>query len=194
MGINLAGGFSGALGGGLTGGGLGFGPVGAGIGAGIGLLGGLFGGGGLSEEEKQARQRLLALGGQGFDPMMADQSDIRGQQLQQLQRLTALAEGRGPSLASQAINRGVNQAASSQQALAGSATGRGVGPGAAYRNAASTSAGMAQTAIGQGGMARAAEQLGALSQLTGAQYGARGQDESLSTFNANQFNDASMRN
>lgn len=194
MAINLAGGFSGALGGGLTGAGLGFGPGGALVGGLLGGLGGLFGGGGLSEEEKQARARLLSLGGAGFDPQQANQSDLRGQQLAQLDRLTALAEGRGPSLAAQQMRQGVNQAAASQQAMAGSAVGRGVGPGAAYRNAASTSAGMAQNMIGQTGMARAAEQLGALGQLSGTIQGARGQDEALGMFNAGQFNDSQMRN
>lgn len=186
-------GFSGALGGGLTGAGLGLGPAGAIIGGGLGLLGGLFGGGGLTPEQEEAQKRMMALSNGGFDPRQAGQSDIRGQQMAQLQRLTALAEGRGPSLAQQQMNVGLDQAQAANQAMAGSATTRGVGPGAAYRNAASTGAAQQQNMIGQAGMARAAEQLGALQQLTGAQYGARGQDEQLGMFNAGQYNDASLR-
>lgn len=181
----------GALGGGLGGGA--FGPGGAVLGAGLGALGGLLGGSGLTPEQEEAQRRMMALSNGGFNPAQAGQSDIRGQQLAQLQRLTALAEGRGPSLALQQMNVGLNQAQAANQAMAGSATTRGVGPGAAYRNAASTSAAQQQNMIGQAGMARAAEQLGALQQLTGAQYGARGQDETLGMFNANQMNDASLR-
>lgn len=186
-------GFSGALGGGLAGGSIG-GPAGAIIGGGLGLLGGLFGGSGLSKEQEEAQRRLLALGSQGFDPRMAAGSDVRSQQMDQLGRLTALAEGRGPSFASQQMQQGLRMGQASNQAAAGSAIGRGVGPGAALRNASSMNSSMAQNTIGQTGMARSMEQLGALSQLTGAQAGVRGADESLNMFNAGQYNDTQQRN
>lgn len=180
--------FVGGLGGGLGGGAVG-GPAGALIGGAGGFLGGLFGGSGEDPQLVEARKRLLALGGQGLGPAaQAGMSDLRPRQVNYLDQVQALAEGRGPSLATELMKDSMNRAEGSQNATAARAVGAGSGAGGAYRQAGANVAAMQSQAGRDTGMMRAQEQLNALSQLGQGIYGARGQDESLNTFNTQQTN------
>lgn len=188
--VNLAGGFTGAVGGALGGSSIpGLGPFGA-IGGGLlGGLGGLFGGSGKDQMTEEARRRLLALGGQNLTAAQAGMSDQRGRQLNYLDQLQALSEGRGPSLARELLQDSMKQAEASQASTAAGATGRGVGAGAAYRNAAGTLGSMGQAAQRTGALARAQEQLGAMSMLGQNIAATRGADEFNNQFNVGQTND-----
>lgn len=185
-------GLSGAGGGALAGGAIG-GPAGAIIGGGLGLLGGLFGGSGEDPQVAEARKRLMALSGQDIGFERAGGSDVRGRQMGYLDQVSALSQGRGPSLAREMLRDSMERAKSAGTSAVASAVGRGVGPGGAYRNATNVMAAQQNQAARTGAMAGAAEQLGALSTLGGALQGVRGQDENLSMFNAGQFNDQQAR-
>jgi hypothetical protein len=110
-------------------------------------------------------------------------SGFRNMQADYLRQVRALAQGSGPSLATEML-RGQNQAiALNQNAMAAGARGNGA---LAARNAMNNAAGQMGTAAGQASMARAQEQLGALQQWGYGTYGARNQDEEMNRFNAAQ--------
>lgn len=118
-------------------------------------------------------------------------SDFRGDQRDLVSRLQALASGRGPSLAQEQLRQGVDRATSQQYAMAAGARGNA---GLAQRNAMNAAGMLQSQAAGQGAMARAAEQLGALSQLGTATGQGRAMDDSMAQFNAGQSNQFSLAN
>lgn len=176
----------GAAGGAMAGGT--FGPAGGLLGGILGGFGGLFGGGGSDPQQEEIRRRLLALSGPGGPAAQAGMSDQRDRQITYLDQLQALSEGRGPSLAREMLQDSLKRSEASQAAVAASGTGRGVGAGGGYRQAANNMGAMQSQANGQMAMARAQEQLGALGML-GSNIGAtRGADENMNQFNVQQQN------
>lgn len=179
----LQGGIGGALGGASVGG-----PLGALAGGVLGGLGGLFGGGGSDPQQEEIRKRLLAMSEAGMNPAQAGLSDQRDRQVTYLDQLKALTEGRGPSLAREMLQDSLQRSEASQASVGASSVGRGVGAGAAYRQAGNNMGAMQSQAGGQMAMARAQEQLGALG-MYGQNIGAtRNADEGMSQYNATQRN------
>lgn len=176
----------GGLGGAATG--AAFGPGGALVGGGIGaLLGGLGGmfGAGQNQPGSQQRDMLLGLAseaGRRGAPQQSQLSGFRDDQKDLIARLKALANGQGPSLATEMLRKQNETNTQNQVAMAGGARGN---PALAARQAQNNAAGMANASNAQAAQARIAEQLGALQQLGLTSYGARGQDEANSQFNSN---------
>lgn len=112
-------------------------------------------------------------------------SDFAADQRWLLDQLRAQALGQGPSLAKEQLRLGADQNVAAQQALA--ATGRGNAAMAA-RQAAQNTANINQNMAGQAALAGIQERLGALGQIGGVAGQARGQDQDLSMFNADQYN------
>lgn len=162
---------------------------------GAGPLGGLIGAAGGPSNAQQGmledRNRLLAFEQQMQaanplgDAAQAGVSDFRGDQRDLVSRLQALASGQGPSLAQEQLKQGVDRATNQQYAMAAGARGN---PALAQRNAMNMAGALQSQAAGQGAMARAAEQLGALSQLGTATGQGRSMDDAQSQFNTGQLN------
>jgi hypothetical protein len=182
-GMSAEGGLSGFAGGGLLGGALGAFGIGTGSEAGDQLMGDrdrmlAF------EQEMAGRQnpQLGPAGQAGVSDFRADQRDLVG-------RLQAMASGKGPSLAQEQLRQGVDRATNQQYAMAAGARGNA---GMAQRNAMNNAGMMQSQAAGQGALARAAEQLGALSQLGSATGQGRSMDDAQSQFNTGQQNQVSL--
>lgn len=192
-GQGIQGGIGGAMGGFSVGG-----PVGAAIGGGLGLLGGLFGGGGgdayrnrLSDFEREVAGRQAPQAGPAAQ---AGYSDFRGNQAALISQLEALSQGRGPSLAAQQMREAMDRSTGAQASMAAGAAGRGMGAGAAYRNAANQAGAIQSQGARDTAMARTQEQLGALNQLGMSIYSARGADESMNRFNTAAQNQQMLSN
>ena len=175
-----------ALKGGLGGAGTGaaFGPAGAIIGGGLGGLMGLLGSGSTSTPGSQQRDMLMGLAGEAGRrgaPQTSQLSGFRDDQKDLIARLKAMANGQGPSLATEML-RNQNQTNTQNQVAMG-AGARG-NPALAARQAMNNAAGMAGQAGMQASQARTAEQMQANQLLGLTAYGARGQDEANSQFNA----------
>ncbi len=175
----------GAVGGAATG--SAFGPWGALIGGGVGgLLGGIGGAMDGTPEGQEQRDLLMALqreaAGRG-PPQDVSFSDFRGDQRDYINRVRALSEGRGPSLAQEMLRKNTQEAMQNQTAMAAGARGN---PALAARTAQNATAGITAQAAQSAAMARAQEQLGAMQQLGLGIYGARGQDEGVTTGNADR--------
>lgn len=166
-----------------------FGALGGGL---LGGLGSYFGGQGPApgaqdlEKLRAFYDQMSQQGGVQLPPAaQAGQSGFRDNQANLISQLEALSQGRGPSLASQMLQQQTNQATENQYAQAAGARGN---PALANRQAMNNAAQLQSQAGAQMANARVAEQLGALQQLGLGIYGARGQDEGLSQFNAGQTN------
>lgn len=183
-------GLKGAAGGAMAGAGLG-GPAGAVVGGAIGGISGFLSGG-ESEQDKLQRERLNLLYGQAANrgaPQMGPAaqggySTFRNNQSDLVNRLDALSRGQGPSLAAQQFQAATDRNMAAQQSMAQS--GRG-GPLAAF-NAANNMGHLGAQAAQGSAMARIQEQQMALNQLGLTLHGARGADESMNQFNANEQN------
>ena len=196
---NWTSGGEGALGGALTGASIGSaaGPWGAAIGGGVGAIGGgllgLFGNG----NDDQTRQMLMdyynqlmknppqlgAAGQSQYSGFRTNQSDL-------INRLEALSQGKGPSLAAQQFQQATDRNMSAQQAMANS--GRG-GPMAALT--AANNMGMLGAQAAQGSaIARTGEELGAFGQLGNVIAQGRSADEATNMFNTGQSNQFQMAN
>ena len=194
---NYSQGIQGAAGGAMAGGSLGGAP-GAIIGGGLGLLGGLFGGGGGDEyrnrlaamEQEFANRHAPQVGQAG----QAGMSDFRGNQAALIAQLEALSRGQGPSLAANQMREAMDRSVGAQASLAAGAAGRGVGQGAALRNASNQTAAIQSQGSRDTGMMRVQEQLGALQQLGLNIHGARGADESMNRFNTSSNNQFALAN
>lgn len=178
----------GAAGGGMGGFAVG-GPLGGAIGAGLGGLVTLFGGGG-SRDKYQSQLQGLADTYGGRDPYQAAQageSSFRGNQQSLVDQLTAMGNGTAPSLAEAQLRSATDRNVRQAQALSA-----GSGPNAALAQfrAQNAQAGMGAQAAQDAASARIAEQQAALNQLGLVLQGARGQDQSLGQFNAEQLNQA----
>ena len=195
MSYNTGQGVKGAAGGAMAGFGVG-GPLGGLIGGGLGLLAGF--GGGESENDKRMRQMLMdyyqqagnrqapqtgAAAQAGYSSFRQNQQDLIG-------RLEALSKGQGPSLAMAQYQAATDRNMAAQQSMAQS--GRG-GPLAAF-NAANNMGQLGAQAAQGSAAARIQEQQMALNQLGLTLHGARGADESINTFNANETNQSALAN
>ncbi len=171
----------GAVGGAMTGASLGAvgGPLGVGLGAAAGgLLGGLGGYFGSAGDDEYTRI-LEEAKRRGISPDAA-YSSFRTNQTGLINRLEAMSQGQGPSVATENFRQATDRGGAQQMALAQSGRGN---PGAmgmqALNNAAMINAQGQQTLQG----ARAQEQRDATQQLGLAIYGARGADEDMNRFN-----------
>lgn len=187
----------GGVGGALAGGGA-FGLPGALIGGGLGALGGLFGGDPAAEYRKRLMQLEQEFAGrnapQAGSAFQAQNSGFRQNQASLISQLEALARGQGPSLATELMKQNTNRLAGQQAALAQSTAGRGVGAGAAFRQASNATSAIGAQAAADTGAMRAQEQLGALNQLGLTLHGARSLDESNARFNAGANNQVMLAN
>lgn len=136
------------------------GAVGGGL---LGGLAGLFGNNGAADYQTQLQQ--LAQQYAMRNPPKAQQSQFRGQQQTLISQLENLATGNGPSVAAQQMQVGQNQASAQEASAAAGAGGRGVNAGAALRQAMNTNAETNQSIVGQTGIARASEEMGAYQEL-----------------------------
>lgn len=176
----------GAIGGGL--GGSTFGPGGTIVG---GLLGGIAGGlGGNAQDEQNKRLQgfysELSRGAPQNGPAYTGAySDFRNNQKNLISQLEAMAQGRGPSLATEqlkaATDRNIKQQMGLAQSGAGNATAAAM---AASNNAANLGAQAAQDSA----QARIQEQFNAINNLGLNLHGARDADEGMNRFNAGQQN------
>ncbi len=104
----------------------------------------------------------------------ARESQLRQDQVRNLDMMGQLARGQGPSAADAQLRDSLRRNVSAQQALAASARpGQGA---AAQRMASQQGSLLGGSLAGQGAVARANEQVGAINALSGALQGARGQD------------------
>jgi hypothetical protein len=171
------------------------GPYGAAIGGVAGGLLGMFGGDD-GEQNKQALEEYRKMVMQRQAPQMGDAaqasaSGFRANQQAMIDRLDALASGRGPSIASAQLNEATDKNIAAQQSMAQSGRGN-----AAYANmvAANNMQNLGQNAAQQSVAARLQE-TNMANQLLGSTLNqARGSDEQLSTFNAQQQNYAAEAN
>lgn len=194
MSYNWQQGLKGAGGGALAGASVG-GPIGAVIGGGLGLLGGF--GGGESEAEAQQRKMLMDLykTGSGAAPQLGNAqysaySGFRQNQTGLVNRLEAMANGQGPSLARQMFEQATDRNMRAQQSMA--ASGRG-GP-LAQLTAANNMAMLGANAAQGGAIARTNEQMQAIGQLGGVIAQGRGADENTNIFNAQSQNQFQLAN
>lgn len=194
MSWNTGQGLKGAAGGALAG--SAFGPAGTIIGGGLGLLAGGFGSG-ENEQDAQYRKMLMDYYGQG--PMQAPQlgnaaqsaySGFRQNQTGLVNRLEAMANGQGPSLARQQFEQATDRNMRGQQAMA--ASGRG-GP-LAQLTAANNMAQLGANAAQGSALARTNEQMQAIGQLGGVIAQGRGADEQTNMWNAGQSNQFAIQN
>lgn len=153
---------------------------------------------GMNQDEAttEARNRLLAMGSAGA--MRTNQANQDSRTLNQYQipladRLTALAEGRGPSAAQLQMQDALARAGSAQSSLARGAANRGVGAGAAFRQAANQTAALQAQGARDAGLMRVQEQLGANQLLGGVAQGMRQSGEQMNQFNAEQMNRMRMQ-
>lgn len=193
----------GALGGAATGATIGSvaGPYGTAIGAGVGAIGGgLLGYFGSNDDAQKAQQDKIEqyrqmIMSQGFDPVQAKTvgapSGFRTNQQDLIKRLDAASQGRGPSIADEQLKQSVDRNTSLQQSMAQSGRGNATLANiVAANNSNNFGQGAAQTAVAS----RLQEQQMA-NQLYGQVVGqARGQDEQISQFNAQQQNFAAQAN
>lgn len=195
MGFNWEQGLKGAGGGALAGGSIG-GPWGAAIGGGVGLLSGLFGG--ESEDEAANRKMLMDYyGGIGKGPMaqagpaaQSAYSGFRANQTGLINRLEAMANGQGPSLARQQFEQATDRNMRGQQAMAASGRGGPLSQLTAANNMAMLGANAAQGSA----LARTNEQMQAIGQLGGVIAQGRGADEQTNMFNAESKNQMAIQN
>lgn len=183
----------GAIGGGM--GGASMGGWGALAGAGLGGLAGMFGSN--PQEEHQARlqkmeQEYSRRDAPHVGAAQGDLSSFRGNQQGLVSRLEALSQGKGPSLAQQQLQAAQDRNMRQQQAMAASV--RGPSQSAAQFQAMNNAGMMGAQSAQDAASARIAEQQMALQQLGGALQGARGMDEQMSQFNAQQQNQIAMAN
>ena len=198
--MNWSSGIEGAGGGALTGAALGSvvpgvgTAIGAGVGGGLGLLAGLFGNSD-QDAQKQALQQyyqsvLNRQAPQAGPAAQAGYSGFRQNQAHLVDRLEAMANGQGPSLAAQQFQAATDRNNAAQMSVANS--GRG-GPLAQFTAANNMATMGSQTAQGAA-MGRTAEELGAINQLGGVIAQGRGADENVNMFNSGQTNDMSRFN
>jgi hypothetical protein len=192
--VNWSGAGQGAAGGAAIG--ASFGPYGALIGGAAGGLIGAFTGGDDGEQNKQAledyrRMVMMRNAPQMGDAAQASASGFRVNQQAMIDRLDALASGRGPSIASAQLNEATDRNIAAQQSF--SQSGRG---NAAYANmlAANNMQNLGQGAAQQSVAARLQEQQLANQLLGNTLQQARGSDEQMSQFNAQQQNYAAEAN
>lgn len=146
------------------------------------------------EATKKAREQLLALGKQ--DPLQwgpqsyasSDYDTLNKYQRPLADRLNALAEGRGPSAAQLQMQDAMDRASATQGSLARGAVSRGVGAGAAFRNAGNMAANIQAQGARDAAIVRSQEQLQANQLLGGVAQGMRQQYENLEQFNTGQAN------
>ncbi len=190
-------GLKGAGGGALAGGALG-GPIGAGVGALAGGAIGLFSGSGESENEQMQRKMMMdyyaQIGQRGMDQTgpagQSAYSGFRQNQTGLVNRLEAMANGQGPSLAKQQFEQATDRNMRGQQAMA--ASGRG---GPLSQLTAANNMGMLGANAAQGSaLARTNEQMQAIGQLGGVINQGRGADEQTNMFNTNQSNQFQLQN
>lgn len=168
--------------------------VGAGAGGLLGALGSYIGGGPQNPGQSEI-DRMNALYDQlgNRTPLgpaaQAGYSGFRGDQRGYINQLQALANGQGPSLATNMLNQATADATNNQYAQAAGARGNA---SLANRSAANSAAMLQGQAAQAGANARVQEQLGALGMLGGTIQGARGQDEGLGMFNTGQTNQMRM--
>lgn len=184
-------------GGGALAGGM-FGPIGAGIGAvGGGLLGGFLGGNTENDNEQQSRQMLMdyyknvqnrAPVSMGPQQMGQTSNGVRNQQQSLVDQLTALSQGKGPSLAEQQLRSATDRNVAQQASFANSGRGGPMAAGMAMNNSARLGAMAGQDAAA----ARIAESNQARQLLGLNLHGMRDMDENMSRFNAQQGNDMSQ--
>lgn len=179
----------GAGGGALTGAGLGGGPWGALIGGIGGGLAGLFGGNDQADQQQRWSQFLNSLN-QPQNAATAGESSFRQNQQNLVGQLEAMAAGHGPSLAGQMLKTATDRNVSQQQALAQSGAGNAT---MAAQQAQGNSAKLGAQAAQDATTARMAEQMNAISMLGNVLQGARGQDQTLGMFNADQQNSLAAR-
>jgi hypothetical protein len=168
--------------------------LGGGIGGLLGALGSYWGGSpqnpGQSEIDRMNGLYDQLGNRQPLGPAaQAGYSDFRGDQRGYIDQLNALANGKGPSLATNMLNQATADATNNQYAQAAGARGNA---SLANRSAANSAAMLQGQSAQAGANARVQEQLGALGMLGGTISGARGQDEGLGMFNAGQKNQMSM--
>lgn len=191
---NWEGGAKGAAGGAMAG--AAFGPWGAAAG---GLIGGGIGlfTGGESDDDSKRRQMLMDYYAQmGVNPPQAGPaaqsaySGFRQNQTGLVNRLEAMANGQGPSLAKQQFEQATDRNVRSQQAIA--ASGRG-GPMAQLTQANNTAMLGANAAQGSA-LARTNEQMQAIGQLGGVINQGRNSDETTNMYNTGQTNQMAIQN
>jgi hypothetical protein len=210
--VDYAGGAKGAAGGAATGAAIGsvvpgWGTaVGGVVGGVIGGLGGLFGGSSDpnagAKAELQKKLQALADSYTGRQAPQIGQNNIaqgtRSDQVANQQglisQLQAMANGTGPSAAAIQMREAMDRAAAAQTSAAAGAGGRGVNQGAAYLNAANNTAAIQAQGARDTATLRAQEQLNAVGQLGQNIQAARGADEAMGQFNAQQMNQANMAN
>lgn len=192
--LNWGGAAKGAGGGALAGGA--FGPWGAAIGGVAGGAIGLFSGG-ESKNDQSTRNMLMdyyksVQSRQPYNmaPTQYGQisGDVRNQQQSLNDQLTALSQGKGPSLAEQQLRSATDRNVSQAAGFANS--GRG-GP-MAVSQAANNQARMGAQASQDAASARIAESNQARQLLGLNLHGMREQDENMSQFNAGQGNQMSQ--
>ena len=182
----------GAAGGAL--GGSTFGPGGTILGGLAGGLGGFFGGN--AQEDQRKRQQSfydeLSRGGPQSGPaFQGDYSGFRDNQKNLITQLEAMAQGRGPSLASEQLKAATDRNISQQIGLAQSGAGN---PAAAAMMAGQNAQRLGAQAAQDSGQARIQEQMGALDRLGLNLHGARDADEGMNRFNAGQSNQNQWNN
>lgn len=114
-----------------------------------------------------------------YDSSTIDRSNelaTRGLQMDMASRLRDQMDGKGPSLAQQQLNMGVNQSLKAQMAAAASARGGGTNAALAMRNLGNSADEMRAGLVGQAGMLRLQEQMGAQGQYAALTNAMRGQD------------------
>lgn len=196
----------GAVGGGMTGASIGSlaGPVGTVVGGGLGaVLGGIGGWFGGKEEDAQKKRMSGFYDSLGNSPQSgpaytSSYSDFRNNQKNLISRLEAMADGRGPSLATEQLKAATDRNIAQQQGLAQSGQGNAT---FAMQNAANNSGRLGAQAGQDSAQARIQEQMNAINSLGINIHGARGADEGNNQFNAHEQNinqwgnrDAQMEN
>jgi hypothetical protein len=114
-----------------------------------------------------------------YDSSTLDRSNelaTRGLQMDMASRLKDQMDGKGPSLAQQQLNMGLNQSLKAQMAAAASARGGGTNAALSMRNLGNSADDMRAGLAGQAGMLRLQEQLGAQGQYAALTNAMRGQD------------------
>lgn len=191
--VNWSGAGQGAAGGAALG--ASFGPYGALIGgAAGGLLGAFSGDDGDQNKQALEQYRKMVMNRQApqmGDAAQASASGFRANQQAMIDRLDAMASGRGPSIASAQLNEATDRNIAAQQSFAQSGRGN-----AGYANmlAANNMQNLGQGTAQQSVAARLQEQQLANQMLGTTLNQARGSDEQMSQFNAQQQNYAAEAN
>lgn len=167
--------FEGAAGGAMAG--SAFGPWGTAIGGLVGGAAGYFGNQGQGSYQDQLKQ--LADRYSKRPPPQMENSAFRGNQAALIAQLEAMARGEGPSAATMQMREAMDRAVAGEASAAAGAGGRGVNPGAAYRQASD----QATAAMTQGArdtaILRAKEQMAVLGELNSAITAGRQADENV---------------